>query len=179
MLTLHVQVGDELFDEAKQEFVKPTIVLQLEHSLVSLSKWEQFFEKPFLGKDKKTTEETIWYIKAMTLNQVSPEIYNNISDENINEITDYIEAKMTATWFNELRKEPPPRETITAELIYFWMIQNGVPFECQYWHLNRLMTLLRVCNVKNSPKKKVGRKEAAQVQRQLNAERKARFNTKG
>lgn len=180
MLTIAVPM-EEGFDDETQEFVATdTFSLDLEHSLVSLSKWESHWGKPFLGPDEKTSEETLWYIRSMTITQnVPPKVYENLSNENLEAVNDYINAKMTATTFTELRKTPPSREKITAELIYYWMISLNVPVEFEHWHLNRLITLIRVCNLKNAPAKKMSRKEIAQHQRELNAQRRAQLGTKG
>ena len=123
----------------------------LEHSLVSLAKWESHWKKPFLSKDQKTRAETIDYIRCMTLTaNVNREFYNTLTQENINAVNAYINDSMTATTFYDGGKtKSPSREIITAELIYYWMVSLQIPFECQNWHLNRLLTLIRVCNIKN------------------------------
>lgn len=171
----------EGFDESTQQFVVTEgFDLELEHSLASLSKWESKFEKPFLGKEEKSTEEVIWYIQAMTLTpNVPQEIYSRFSKENLAAVNDYINAKMTATWFREHGPRQVNRDIITAEILYYCMVSMNIPFECQHWHLNRLVTLIRVCNEKNQPKKPMNRREAAQRQRELNAQRRANLGTRG
>lgn len=172
--------GEEMYDEKTQTFTNRNgTVVELEHSLVSLSKWESKFEKAFLGKGEKSPEEILAYIEAMVLNEIPEGILSRLSETNIKEINDYIDAKMTATWFDDTRDGPPSREVITAELIYYWMISLQIPFECQTWHLNRLLTLIRVCNVKGSKPKKRSAQEILQRNRQLNAQRKAQLGTRG
>lgn len=180
MLTIQVAVSKESFNSETMEFVEPeTFTLELEHSLVSLSKWESEFEKPFLGPTPKTADESRFYVQAMTVTpNVPPEIYDKLSPENMNMIEKYIERKMTATWFNDSVAKPS-REVITAELIYYWMISLNIPLEWEHRHLNRLLTLIRVCNLKNAPQKKMSRADVARRNRELNAQRQARLNTKG
>ena len=170
----------ELWDESKQEFVNTKEqTLKLEHSLVSLSKWESKWCKPFLSRQDKTIEETLDYIKCMTLTQnVDPKIYNFLSKDNVNQINKYIESPMTATTFGDERKGSN-REVITAELIYYWMIALNIPFECQKWHLNKLLTLIKVCSIKNQPPKKMSKKDIMSRNAALNAARRKQLNSKG
>lgn len=181
MLQITIPSRDDLWDESKGEFVtSKEQKLVLEHSLVSLSKWESKWCKPFLSKQEKTTEETIDYIRCMTLTQnVDPEVYNFLTDDNIRDVNAYIEASMTATWFSNSNTGKQNREQITAELVYYWMIALNIPFECQKWHLNRLLTLIRVCEVKNSPPKKMSRRELLNRNAALNAARRKQLNSKG
>ena len=171
----------EFFDESKQEFVNvKSEVLQLEHSLVSLSKWESKWCKPFLAKEEKTIEETIDYIRCMTITQnVSSSAYAYISDSVFAQITEYINAPMTATWFNEQPGAKKSREVTTSEIIYYWMISQNIPMECQKWHLNRLLTLIKVCSLKNTPPRKMGRREMLSQRKALNEARRNQINTRG
>lgn len=183
MLTIIIP-EKELFNDETQKFltIKET-KLTLEHSLVSLSKWEQNWEKPFLGKEERTTPETLDYIRCMVISPEDlPEHYfTAIPNDEIERVSEYIARKMTATWFNEPKTNRQSGEVITAEIIYYWLIALQIPFiPVETWHLNRLLTLVRVTNIKNDPKKKMmPKKEVLEQQRDLNAERKARMNTKG
>lgn len=170
----------ELFDENTNKivFVKGRD-LQLEHSLVSISKWESKWKKPFLGDTQKTREETIDYIRCMTLTQnVDPLVYRGITYENIRQVNAYIEDSMTATTF----KRAPKRASggaVTSEIIYYWMISLEIPVEFQKWHLNRLLTLIRVCDEKSQPSKKMSKRDVMSQYRSVNAARRARYGTRG
>jgi hypothetical protein len=154
--------------------------LQLEHSLVSLSKWEQIHEKPFLGKDPKTPEETLSYVKCMCVqDDLPPGVFQQLDETAFEQINEYLNKKMTATWFADAPGAPKTSEVVTAELIYYWMTVFNIPFECETWHLNRLFTLIRICNVKQAKPKKMSRQEIAARQRELNAQRKAQLGTTG
>ena len=170
----------ELFNEETQEFInEPERVLKLEHSLVSISKWEAKWNKPFLSNKKKTFDEVVDYIKCMTINQGIPDsAYLYLTEEQYAEINRYIVAPMTATTIQEEQGEKS-REIITSEIIYYYMIACNIPMECQHWHLNRLMTLIKVCNIKNQPPKKRSMREVMQSNTALNAARKKKLNTKG
>lgn len=171
----------EQYDEVNNEFkYSKEYRLQLEHSLVSLSKWESKWCKPFLETDIKTIEESIDYIRCMTLTQnVDPEVYRNITQENLDEVAQYIRAPMTATTISDPKKNTGNRDVVTSEIIYYWMISLNIPFECQKWHLNKLLMLIRVCNTKNQPAKKMSRSEIISRNRALNEARKQKYNTKG
>ena len=181
MLQLVIPVSQEGWDEEKEEFVQAkTVTLQLEHSLVSLSKWESKWCKPFLSKDSKTAEETLDYIKFMTITQnVNPDVYNHLTSENVDQVNNYIAAPMTATTFSEDKNGKSNREIVTSELIYYWMVALNIPFECQKWHLNRLLTLVRVCNIKNAPPKKMSKRDVMSRNAALNAARRKQHNSKG
>lgn len=181
MLELYIP-AKEGYDEAKNEFViiSEEQTLQLEHSLVSLSKWESKWHKSFFTKEEKTYEETIDYIKCMTLNKnVPPEVYDNLTWRNVEQINQYIDDSMTATTFSKEENAKASRERITSELIYYWMISLGIPFECQNWHINRLITLIKVCSIKNQPPKKSSKKQIMSRNAALNAARRKQLNSKG
>lgn len=171
----------ELFDERINEFISTKEqTLQLEHSLVSLDKWESKWCKPFLSKQDKTPEELLDYVKCMTITQnVDPNVYQFLTDDNLREINSYIEAPMTATTFSDDKNAKKNREIITAELIYYWMIALNIPFECRKWHLNKLLTLVKVCNIKNQPPKKTSKKDLLARNAALNAARRKQLNTSG
>ena len=171
-----------LWDEKNEEFVYTKgQTLQLEHSLISLAKWEAKWQKPFLSKQAKTMEETVDYIRCMTLSQnVDPNIYNFLTTDNLEEIFHYIESPQTATYIRDSQNRRGGRgEIVTSELIYYWMVAFGIPFECQKWHLNRLLTLIRVCERKNQPSKKRSMRDVMRQNSSLNASRRAKLHSKG
>lgn len=173
--------ANELWDETKEKFIQvKEQTLQMEHSLISLSKWESKWCKPFLHATNLTREEELDYIKCMTLNpNIDPIVYDILTDNNIEEIKNYINSPMTATFFSNKEKGKNSREIITSELIYYWMVALNIPFECQKWHLNRLITLIRVCEAKNQPPKKRSKREIINDYAALNEARKKQLNTKG
>ena len=178
---LRIQIPDkEFYDEISEEFIVIRgQTLELEHSLISLSKWESRWQVPFLSQQEKTREQTLSYVRDMTLTRnVDPSVYHALSDENLDAISAYIASPETATTF---RNTPTKGQgsVVTAEIIYYWMISLTIPFECKTWHLNRLLTLIRVCNEKNAPKKKMSRAEQLQHQRNLNAQRRQARGSKG
>lgn len=182
MLTLMLG-ATEAYNEETGEFTQQGgIKLEFEHSLVSLSKWESIHEKPFLGDGAKDTEEITSYVECMLLTKNPPEDFlERLSVENYAEIESYIAKKMTATWFSEQPGAPQPRNTeiITSELIYYWMTEFKIPFACETWHLNRLFTLIRICNLKQDKPRKMSRGEIARRNKELNEQRKAQLGTKG
>lgn len=179
---LHITIpGNELFNEETNEIIttKETI-LSLEHSLVSIAKWESKWKKPFLSKVDKTEEETLDYIRCMTLTQnVDPNVYIFIPGKQKQIINDYINDPMTATTFSNMKNGSRSNELITAEIIYYWMVTYQIPFECQKWHINRLLTLIKVCNVKNSKSENMSKSDIYRQNKALNAARRQKSNSKG
>lgn len=171
----------ELWDDANEEFINSKEqTLCLEHSLVSLSKWEQRWHKSFLFTKEKTYAETIDYIKCMTLDSdVDQMVYTRLTNEHFAKISKYIKDPMTATQFNKEIGGRKNNEIVTAELIYYWMFSLGIPYECREWHLNQLLTLIRVCNVKNTPNKKMSRREIMNQNAAINASRRQKLNSRG
>ena len=180
---------DDWFNEETEEFVHMKgYTLRMEHSLISLSKWESKWHKPFLVSGKKsssrselTKEELIDYFKAMTITKNIPdEAYMRLTANDIKAISNYISDPMSATTIHYANPTPSgKKETMTSELIYYNMIAANIPFSCEKWHLNRLLKLIEVCAVKNSPNKKMGKKESAMSNAALNKARRAKLGTKG
>lgn len=181
MLQINVP-EQEYYDENTQMFINiPATTLHLEHSLVTISKWEMKWNKAFLGRKEKTQEELFDYIRCMTLDDnVNPMVYSGLSKDNMQKITDYIEARMSATYLSSRGDEGGSGDTVTSELIYYWMVALQIPFECQNWHLNRLLTLIQICNIKNNPNKnKMSRNDILRRNSALNAQRRAKYHTRG
>lgn len=180
MLTIILGATDVFDDEAQTFGSQGGVELQLEHSLLSVSKWESKHEKPFLDSKERTPEEVYSYIECMLLTQNPPgNFLQQLSKENFEQINAYIDRKMTATWFSEIEPKTRNREIVTSELIYYWMTVFNIPFECENWNLNRLFTLIRICNVKQDKPKKMSRSDIARRNRELNERRKAELGTKG
>ena len=180
MLTIKIPDAEYYNEETSQFVSVKERMIDLEHSLVSLSKWEAKWCKPFLGKDQKTSEEVRDYIRCMIIDRNVPDnILYALSKQQEKQIVEYIDEKMTATTFSDISSASKNREVITSEIIYYWMISLNIPFECQKWHLNRLLTLIRVCSIKNAPPKKMGRNSVLSRNAQINAARKKQLNTRG
>lgn len=177
----------EYYNENTGEIVSiKETTLTLEHSLVSISKWESKLKKPFMTKDPKTIEETREYVRCMTLTQnVNPDVYKCLTNENIKEINNYIDEPSTATWFGEKVGKAGRgynKKVVTSELVYYWMIQLNIPVEFQKWHFNRLMTLIRVCSEEQEAAQgnhKVSKSDILRRNKALNAQRRAKLHTKG
>lgn len=179
MLEIHVR-GAELVNEDTLELVEvPETVIQLEHSLVAISKWESKWRDPFLSQKSHTPEESMDYIRCMTLNTVDPVVYSFLTEDDVDRIEKYIREPQTATTVGS-RPQPGRRETVTSELIYYWMISQNIPLECETWHLSRLMTLIQVASIKNNPKRrKRPKSELSRQYRDLNEQRRAKYNSNG
>ena len=180
MLTILVP-ETELYDEKKNEFIQiKEQTLVLEHSLVSIAKWESKWKKSYLSSVNKSYDETIDYIKCMTITKnVNPLIYKSLNKEALSAIEKYINDPMTATYFYDKDERPSGPNIVTAEVVYYWMIALNIPMECQKWHFNRLITLIKVCNIKSNPGKKMSRREIITRNQALNEERKRKYNTRG
>lgn len=179
---LEIAVGaEEIYDEKTETFgTRGGVTLRLEHSLVSLSKWEAIHRKPFLDGKPKSPEELLSYVECMFLGENPPgEILQKLSEEHVRAINAYIEMSPTATWFSEIQPETRSQETPTSELVYYWMTLYSINWEAQHWHLNRLFTLIRICGIKQSKPKKMNRANAAKRQRELNEKRKREMGTSG
>ena len=181
MLTITIPKS-EMWDEVNEEFsYEDEVTITLEHSLVSLSKWESKWHKAFLGKQEKTYEETLDYIKCMTITKnVDNSVYKRLTKDNIDQIDEYINNPMTATYLrNTPNNQQTNKEVVTSELIYYWMITFGIPVEFEKWHLNKLIALIRVCEMKNSTPKKRSRGDIARSHAAINAANRAKYHTKG
>lgn len=171
----------EIYDEATGQFVYPKRhTFRLEHSLISISKWESKWHKPFLKDELKTPEEELDYVRCMAIDQ-EPDDYtlHSLTRKQVKDIFLYVNDSMTATWFNERNKRPPSRKIITSELIYYWMTELNIPFSCEKWHLNRLLTLIKICDIEKSPKKKMSKRDQMAERKSLNAARRQKYHTKG
>lgn len=171
----------EYFNDKTETFLNiPEQTLQLEHSLYTISKWEAKWNKAFLGRREKTPEESDDYIRCMTLtDNVDPMVYLGLTPDNRLKIKEYLNAQMCATYLPKRTGDKESGDTVTAELIYYWMVSLQIPFECQYWHLNRLLTLIRVCNLKNNPPKSRSAKDIGRQNALINAQRQAMYHSRG
>lgn len=179
-ITITVPASD-FFDPLRNRFINTkTTILTFEHSLISISKWESKWHVPFLSTTKKTEEQAIDYYRCMCLTKdVDPNVFYALTSDNAKKVADYISDPMTAKKF-KTKERKPSNEIVTSDLIYFWMTNFGIPFNpCEKWHLNRLMTLIHLASIKNSPPKKMGKREAANQRSALNAQRKAKYHTHG
>lgn len=178
MLTISIP-KQELFLDDIQEFISiGPWELNFEHSLISISKWEMKFKKPFLKKEERSQEESLYYIRCMLLNDYKEDVCSFLSIDNIKEINNYVIDLQTATTFGKEEKNIS-REIVTSELVYYWMVALEIPFECEKWNFNRLMTLIRICNIKNAPPKKRPKKDIVEKNHNLNEERKRMLGTSG
>lgn len=173
----------EYYDEADNRFkIIAGFKFHLEHSLVSLSKWEEKYEKPFLDTTARTNEETLYYVECMSLDPITSYEVSLLGETEINKINEYIKKKATATWISENKGSGKPKtskQIITSEVIYSWMVGLQIPVEFQYWNLNRLITLIQVCQLAQEPPKKMSPAQAAAKQRELNKQRRRQLGSRG
>lgn len=180
MLKITIPESED-YDPIKEEFIYHSAqTITLEHSLISLSKWESKWKKPFLDAADLTREETVDYVRCMCITpKVDSEAFDRLTVGNVNEIERYINDPMTATTFSDTSEKSRKKEIVTSEIIYYWMVTLNIPFECQKWHLNRLITLIRVTSIRQSPSKKMSKRDIRAQNRSLNAARRAALNSKG
>ncbi len=179
MLKLTIPKRRLLNEKTNEIYTVKEQTIVLEHSLVSISKWESTWCKPFLSSEKKSLEEIRDYVRCMTLTQnVDPLTYFCLTADNFDEINKYINTEQTATTFRK-EEQAHKKEIITSELMYFWMINYGIPFECAKWHLSRLIALVRICQIKMQPSKQMGKNAILNQNAKLNAQRRSLLHTKG
>ena len=176
-------IEDEQWDEVNEMFVsnpvQKEITLRFEHSLISISKWESKWCKPFFST-KLTDEEFLDYIKCMSLTSGIPDhVYDRLTIDQLEEIMNYMNSPMTATTFSNKKNQGSSREIVTSELVYYWMTALNIPFECEKWNIKRLLTLIRVCETKNGPPKKQSQRDIMRRNSSLNAMRRKQLHTKG
>jgi hypothetical protein len=174
----------EKWDPIAEEFyyVGCKGVLVLEHSLVSISKWEKKYKKPYLSKKTLkniTDEEFMYYIKCMTVNHPNPSIYESLTSSNLTEILQYCNDTNTATTINNKASSHGRQETMTSEVIYAYMVLLGIPFECQKWHINRLLTLISVVNIKQQKPQNMSKRSILSQNKSLNSARRKARGSKG
>lgn len=180
MLVLEIQ-GDEMWDEANSQFVYgEPLVLHLEHSLYAIAMWEAKWQVPFLDNKELTDEQLIDYIACMSENPLTEDELSKLRPSHIKQVSDYMANKMSATWFSDRdKKAPGSSEVVTAELVYYWMAALQIPFSCDKWHFNRLMTLIRIASIKNQPPKKMSKSATVAQNNALNKARRAKMHSKG
>lgn len=170
------------FNEITEEFVSfPAVTLRLEHSLISIQKWEAKWHKSYLNNKEFTAEEQLDYIRCMSIDSnFDASIFNRLRISDYEKIRDYIANPMTATVIHRRKDQSSSSgQFVTAELIYYWMTEFGIPFECNKWHINQLLTLIEVCSIKQSPGKKMNKREAAMMRAAANESRRKRLGTRG
>lgn len=180
MLTIIIKGKEHYNEETNTFYDDEDVKVELEHSLISLSKWESIYQKPFLSPGKKSSEEIFGYLRSMVITPgLDPDVVYKCSQKNIAEVQGYIDSSESATTFGTMPERRGPGEVITSELIYYWLVAFNIPFEVETWHLNRLFSLIRICNLKNSKPRKMSRSEISTQYRDLNARRRAELGTKG
>lgn len=172
--------GEEFWDEVTETFSTVNDqVIELQHSLLSVSKWESKYQIPFLSTEDKTTEQIYDYIRCMSMTPIDEEVFTRLTAAELSQVNDHVDSPESATTFGTMPDRKGRGETITSELMYYWMVAFEIPFECEKWHLNRLFALIRICNIKNSPPEKRSRHQVAQQNREINAKRREALQTNG
>lgn len=182
MLELHLP-AEEVFDRKESKIYKlPEITLRLEHSLLTISKWETIWELPFLSEEKKTNDQLHSYVSIMAGGNLEEETLNRLGQSHYEKLNTYLNAKHSATWFSDPPNQRKSTQTVTSELIYFWMTTYNIPFECENWPFARLMNLIRIASIKNDPdkgKKKRNKSQMLSERAMLNQKRREELGTTG
>lgn len=181
MLEIHIPEL-EFYDESNNEFfTRKPLDVSLAHSLISISKWEGIWKKAYFPSSYQEGLqgglEELSYVECMIIGKTPSYVPMYLLQNHKRELHEYINDTQTATTLHQLGPRKGVTPTITSELIYYWMIKFGIPFECQRWHVSRLLALIEVCNNKENAKgNKMNPVDSARYRYELNKKRLAAYD---